>query len=426
MEPERRRVATLTTGLVILLLTFSLIIFSEHGYRATVAALKLFFEVVFPSLLPFFILSDLLLATGVVHFLGVFFEPVMRPLFNVPGVGSFVFSMGLAAGYPMDAVLTAKFRRQGLCTKVEAERLLAFTNSADPLFLFGAVAVGLFGRPQLGGLLALAHYCSGILVGLVFRFYGRHAPLGRVVPVPAAATADAPLQLRSIWTRAADAMMRARAEDGRPLGQVLNTAIAESVATLFMIMSFMVLVAVLLRVLTATGLLLGLTLPLAALFHLLGLSPHLVTGAVQGLFEIDLGAAATAAAPAPLIQQLLLVSAIIAWSGLSVHAQVASVLTDTDISMKPYFLARLLHAVLAALLTIAFYRPAQAWFGHWLLPGYVDRDFLAVPTSAAAVWDGTHYALGLGLDTLLFLAAGALLTGLAYTLRIRWLSRRYR
>lgn len=129
-SPSKR--SAVVTGLVVLALTLALIVFSEHGYRATVSGLELFFEIVLPSLLPFFILSDMLLATGVVHALGVFFEPLMRPLFNVPGVGSFVFSMGLAAGYPMDAVLTAKFRRQGLCTKVEAERLLSFTNSAEP------------------------------------------------------------------------------------------------------------------------------------------------------------------------------------------------------------------------------------------------------------------------------------------------------
>jgi nucleoside recognition membrane protein YjiH len=54
--------------------------------------------VVFPSLLPFFILSDVLLSTGMVRYLGVWFKLLMRPIFNVPGVGSFVFSMELAAG----------------------------------------------------------------------------------------------------------------------------------------------------------------------------------------------------------------------------------------------------------------------------------------------------------------------------------------
>ncbi|MDA8192756.1 MAG: hypothetical protein M0Z53_01985 [Thermaerobacter sp.] len=132
MDSRPNRTTTVVTGLAVLLTTIALIVFSEHGFHATVAALKLFFEVVFPSLLPFFIISDVLLSTGMVHYLGVYFEPRMRPVFNVPGVGSFVFSMGLAAGYPMDAVLTAKFRQQGLCAKTEGEQVLAFSHSAEP------------------------------------------------------------------------------------------------------------------------------------------------------------------------------------------------------------------------------------------------------------------------------------------------------
>ena len=126
------RLGTLALGLLALALTLALVVFSEAGYKASLSGLQLFIDVVLPSLLPFFLLSDLLMALGVVHFLGECFEPIMRPVFNVPGVGSFVFSMGLAAGYPMDAVLTAKFCKQGLCTQYERERLLAFSNSAEP------------------------------------------------------------------------------------------------------------------------------------------------------------------------------------------------------------------------------------------------------------------------------------------------------
>ncbi len=69
-EKQPNRTATMITGFTMLLLTIMLIVFSEHGYHAMVGALKLFFEVVFPSLLPFFILSDVLLSTGMVHYLG--------------------------------------------------------------------------------------------------------------------------------------------------------------------------------------------------------------------------------------------------------------------------------------------------------------------------------------------------------------------
>ncbi|MCL5115680.1 MAG: sporulation integral membrane protein YlbJ [Firmicutes bacterium] len=414
-EKQPNRTATMITGFTMLLLTIMLIVFSEHGYHATVAALKLFFEVVFPSLLPFFILSDVLLSTGMVHYLGVWFEPLMRPIFNVPGVGSFVFSMGLAAGYPMDAVLTAKFRKQDLCTKTEGERLLAFSNSADPLFIFGAVAVGMFGQPALGAVLAMAHYASVLMVGLTFRFYkrkeGRDAKEGVVV--------------RGIHGRAMDAMMRGRAEDGRNMGKVLNEAITESVSTLFMIMSFMVLFAVLIRVLSATGLVTLLEVPFGALLKLMGMSPHLVNAAIQGLFEIDLGSAAAAHASAPLLQRLVLVSGIIAWSGLSVHGQVASVLADTDISMKPYFVARALHAFYAGIMTVVFFRPVEAAFGGLTLPAFSSRDFLIQGPPGGMVLDGLHISILMVVLSLVSLAGGALMVGIVRQIRRGWHALRY-
>ncbi len=402
MPQQPNQVSLAVTGFTVLLLTMMLIIFSEHGYHATVAALKLFFDVVLPSLLPFFIISDVLLATGMVHFLGVYFEPLMRPVFNVPGVGSFVFSMGLAAGYPMDAVLTAKFRKQGLCTKTEGERLLCFSNSADPLFILGAVAVGMFGQPALGALLAAAHYASVLLVGLTFRFYkrGEQTPVQPVAP-----------EVANLHRRAWAALVRGRQEDGRMLGQVLNQAIADAVATLFVIMSFMVLFAVLIRILSVTGIIVVLELPVAALMHVVGFSPSLVNAVIQGAFEIDLGSAAAAHASAPLLQRLVVVSAIIAWSGLSVHGQVASVLADTDISMKPYFVARALHAVYAGVMTIIFFRPMQTLLGQFALPAYASRDFLVQATPGGMLEDALHLSLWVMALSLAVLAAGVVVLG---------------
>jgi sporulation integral membrane protein YlbJ len=402
--------SAVVTGILVLVLTLALIVFSEHGYRATVAGLELFFEIVLPSLLPFFILSDMLLATGVVHALGVFFEPLMRPLFNVPGVGSFVFSMGLAAGYPMDAVLTAKFRRQGLCTKVEAERLLSFTNSADPLFLFGAVAVGMFGAPALGAGLALAHYASGIGVGILYRFYGRRQDPPRTETV----------RRRHLVRRAIDELYRARLEDGRPMGRVLNEAIAESISTLFMIMSFIVLFAVLLRILQVAGGLDVIAAPFAAVFRWWGWSSALAVPALKGVFEIDLGAQAAALVHTALLPRLMLVSAIVAWSGLSVHGQVMSVIQDTDISMKPYFVARFLHAVLAALLTPLFVGPALALMGGRTLPALAVGNFVATATPGMMAADGFHVAVVLAGLSVLSMAAVAAVVVLARGARVLW------
>src|SRR5690554_1921274 len=131
-------------ALLLVILTGVIIIYPEVSFRASLEGLKLWFEVILPALLPFFIMSDFLMGFGVVHFLGSLLEPVMRPVFKLPGLGGFAVAMGLAAGYPMGAKITGDLVRSKQITTSEGERLVSFANTANPLFLMGAVAVGMF------------------------------------------------------------------------------------------------------------------------------------------------------------------------------------------------------------------------------------------------------------------------------------------
>ncbi len=338
-----KRVNGLIGAALVTLFTLSLVIYPKEGVEAAVAGLRVFWEIVLPSLLPFFVLSEIMMGMGVVHFIGVLLEPLMRPLFNVPGVGAFALSMGLAAGYPMDAVITGKFRRSGMCSRVEGERLLSFTNTADPLFIFGAVAVGMFGRPDLGVILAIAHYVSSFTVGVVFKYYRNH-------PEPEARQAEAAVR-KGMFRRALRALFEARREDGRPFGQLMGDAVKESISTLLMIGGFITLFAVMVRMLTVFKVM-GLIMPvLGGILHLFGIDPKLAAAVFNGILEIDLGAMVTSQSGAPVTDMMMIASWIIAWSGLSVHCQVASVIHDTDIRMGPYVIGRFLHGLFAAFFT---------------------------------------------------------------------------
>ena len=63
----------------------------------------------------------------------------MRLLFNVPGEGAFALILGTISGYPVGAKIISIFKEQKLCTDVECERLLSFTNNSGPLFIVGTV-----------------------------------------------------------------------------------------------------------------------------------------------------------------------------------------------------------------------------------------------------------------------------------------------
>lgn len=326
-------------------LTLAMIRFPDKAFEAAVHGLKVWFEIVFPALLPFFIGAEILMGLGVVHFMGVLLEPFMRPLFNVPGAGSFVLAMGLASGYPIGAVLTAKLRKQNLCTQTEAERLVSFTNTADPLFMIGAVGVGMFGLVEAGNIITVTHYIAALLTGLILRFYAPHG--------------QSSFQLDggkgNMLVRALKALYRARVEDGRPFGRLLGDAIREAVNTLLTVGGFIILFSVMIQMATVMGVTPFLGRLCGQLLSACGLSQGLAPSLISGFFEITIGSdhAARAVDAAnnllPLSERIIVVTAIIGWSGLSVHFQVAAMVNETDIRMIPYILARVLHAALSGL-----------------------------------------------------------------------------
>jgi sporulation integral membrane protein YlbJ len=391
----RSRLLAYFTAFGTVFITLAMVQYPKEAFDSAVMGLNLWWNVVFPSLLPFFILSEILMGLGIVHFIGVLLEPLMRPVFNVPGVGAFALSMGLASGYPMDAVITSKFRKNKLCTAVEAERLLSFTNTADPLFMFGAVAVGMFGMPELGVTIALAHYISSFLVGVIFRYHGRSRDSFTEEPSKPGG---------NIIIRAFRALYNARQEDKRSLGQLLGDSVKSSMNTILLIGGFIIVFAVFLRIVSVIGLTAIFSTAFNLMLQAIGFSTDLAPALVSGLFEIDIGAMAASQASAPLNEKVAIASAIIAWSGLSVHGQVASIVIESGIRMTPYILGRLLHAILAAILTFLLMGSSSGFSNYLTIPASLSLG----STNSAAFWlyriEQIGYQLTLLAGILIFLS----------------------
>ncbi|WP_462409166.1 sporulation integral membrane protein YlbJ [Neobacillus sp. Marseille-QA0830] len=350
----RSKLKTIFLAFTITLMALSLITYPQEALEASIRGLKMWWEIVFPSLLPFFIVSELLIGFGVVKFIGVLLEPLMRPLFKVPGVGGFVLAMGWASGNPAGAKFSARMRQEGHLTRIEAERLVSFTNSSNPLFIFGAVAVGFFNNPKLGILLALAHYLGNIAVGLIMRFYGKETP--------EESKRGSRFNIRSAFS----ALHQTRIKDNRPIGKLLGDAVQSSFQTLLMVGGFIILFSVINKLLYHLHITAALAKVVEVLFGALSFPDMLSIPFISGLFEITLGSQLTSEVQeATLLQQSILTSFILAFGGFSVQAQVGSILSQTDIRFKPFFIARILQGVFAALFTVIFWNPIYVKFnGH--------------------------------------------------------------
>jgi sporulation integral membrane protein YlbJ len=389
---------TLLFALSAIALVVILVSHPQTSFEAALRGLKIWWEVVFPSTLPFIVLSEILMGVGVVHFAGVLLEPLMRPLFNVPGTGGFVLTMGFASGYPVAAKLTTRLREQGSVTQAEGERLVSFTTTGDPLFVIGAVAIGFFHSEQIGVVLAFSHYVSAVLIGLMYRFYAPYAPLSKPLEKN-----RLPLPLRAL-----QAMHRARLRDRRPFGRLMGEAVQSALHTLLMIGGFIIVFSVLIQLFATINLTRFLSSLLAVLLGPLGLPPALSNGIIAGLFEVTLGAQAASEVPAsvPMIWQAAIASAVISWGGLSVHAQVASILGQTDLRVAPYLLARAIHAALSAALTFLAWEPltASSWFRGSSVPVFLPS------TSGIPVMGWWDTLLHSGLIAVVILTALALLS----------------
>lgn len=391
-----------------LLLAVLMVRYPEASWQAGVRGLAIWWDVLFPSLFPFFVISEVLLGFGIVHFLGKLLDPLMRPLFRIPGSGGFVLAMGFASGYPVSAKLATKLREQRLVSRAEGERLVSFTTSSDPIFLIGAVSVGFFGNPKLAGALALAHYGGSLLIGLVMRFY-------RPDRNESASHEEGRESGRFSLKLALQAMHEARMQDGRSLGELLRQAVASSLQLMTVVGGLVVFFSVILEVLTASGFMSSLYAGFRHLLPLLGMPSQLAEPLMGGLFEVTLGAKAAAAPEGiPLMFKAAAAAFILSWGGLSVHAQVASILNGADLRYSPFLMARFLHAVLSAGLLLLIWNPLMGTAPAW---SFASPEFGRIEVLYG--WQAVPGALRLFLVTMAILLILSFLTGFIRRWRYR-------
>ena len=389
-------------NLVLLTALFSvslllMLIYPASLLEAAKRGLSIWWDVLFPSLLPFFIISEMLLGFGIVHFIGKLLDPVMRPLFRVPGVGGFVMAMGYASGYPVGAKLTSRLRTQGLVTREEGERLVAFTTTSDPIFLIGAVSIGFFGSPSVALTLIAAHYGTGFILGLLMRFHARHAHDTPQTVHTASTKLSISARAAQTLSRAFTAMHEARLLDGRSLGTLLREAVESSIKLMIVVGGLVVFFSVVMELMTVSSVMRIWDVFLSRILQLFGLPETLAPAFSGGLFEVTLGSKyAGAAESAGLHLQLVAAAWVLSWAGLSVHAQVASILNQTDMRYYPILVSRFIHSMMAAAAAYVLY--------PWLhsAPSHIQTWIPSELSEPVTGWQAAVHSLSWG--TLVFLS----------------------
>ena len=339
---SKERVRDLLLGLALLCATLALMLYPQPSMEAAKSGLALCYNVIIPSLFPFFVLSSLVVELGLAGYLGRLLEGLMRPLFHV-------------SGYPVGAKTAISLYENGMCTKTEAERLLAFCNNSGPAFILGVVGAGVFASSRVGVLLYLAHAAASICIGILFRFY------------KAGPTA------------------RREERQSRPQfhAQRFTTAFTGSIKNSFLstlnICAFVVFFTVVIQLLIRSGFLPGLAQVLGTVLAPFGLTPEWAQRLLTGALEISSGVW-TLSGDGTLSGKLILAAFMLGWAGISVHCQVLSFIGGSGLSVGTYLVGKLLHGGLSALFIAVLVRlfPLEAPVSDYLadqVAGIAGMDF---------------------------------------------------
>ena len=367
--------------IVFVLITICLVIFSKSNLTATKNGLALWATCVVPALFPFFVVTYVLTQTKVVSFVGRLLDKFMRPFFNVPGVGGFAFIMGLISGYPVGAKIVSDFRENGLVTKDEGERMLAFTNNSGPLFIISSVGISLFGDTKTGMLLLLTHILSCITVGIIlgkfskksdedFRKLYSQRHFNNTISSSYASNVKNRINnelLRPVLnTKISKATRNCSKEQKRTiqnnvssnnltfknLGEVLGNSINSSIKTILLIGGFVVIFSVLISILSQTRIIEMIARFFTPLLSFLGFDTDFAKPLVSGILELTNGVNLVSDVHIKAISQnIVLCAFLLGFGGFSVLLQVFSIIAKTDLSIKKYFIGKLLQGIIAAIYT---------------------------------------------------------------------------
>lgn len=296
-----------------------LLLFPTASVNGAKNGLLLWFETVLPTLLPFIIISNLMIKLNVTNCLTSLLYPVFGKIFGVSKPGCYPIIIGMLSGLPVGAKACADLVHTNQITIQEGQYLLCFCNNASPMFIISFVSAHCLGRSDKAyyilGIILLSSILTGFLYKLIHYvkedFKQQHS-----------------FPMDNIPCNAETKILPFKA---------LDESILNGFEILVKVGGYIMLFSILAQVLLT--------------FHFLPLLPQFI---LIGFLELTTGAAAISLTQFSFLQKIVLTNGLTAFGGLSSLAQTYSVLIHSGLSIKTYFCYKLINAVIASGITLLF------------------------------------------------------------------------
>lgn len=300
---------------ILIFLCYEVLTESQNIMNSVIFSLEIFKNNIFPSLFPFFVLSNLLIKYGFVELIGNIFKEFMNKAFKINSKCAFIFFMSIISGNPSNAKYTRQLYLSGDINKYEATKILSYSCNANPLFILGAVRE-MLGNYEVSILILICHYLSNFIIGIFLRNYH-----------------PSKKEEKTNFKYALKKMHEKRISNKENFGQILTNSLTETINTLLLIMGvitfFLIFTTIIQNNITLNSTL---------------------QSVLNGFIEMTQGLKYISMEMIPLKLKAILTVMILSFGGLSVHMQIMSILSDTDIKYLPFLVSRILSSLISSVL----------------------------------------------------------------------------
>ena len=297
--------------IVTLFILYKVIMEKVLVYDSINYALGIWVKNLIPTLFPFFIISDILINFNLNEYIPKFLKNICKFLFNINDNMLTILILSIISGFPSNARNTRTLYDKNLITLDEANHILIFSHFSNPLFILTTVSIFFLNDTTVGIILLVSHYLSNLILGILFRNYFVHK--------------DVPL---------------IKDTNNVNFSNVFILSIKRSIDSILMICGIVTIFMLISSIIVST-------------FNF-----DLYTSMIiKGILELTIGIEALGMQGIPIVYKAVIASCFLAFGGLSVHMQVISQISGTDIKYRFFLLGRFYQMILAGFITYIIYIP---------------------------------------------------------------------
>lgn len=316
---------TLVPTVLISVLIIYFLLNPKECIDASLSGAKLFVQAVLPTILPFMVLCNLLIAYGGIEIYGKLFGSLLTSPIKVNKNCSFPLIASIICGNPLGAKYSTDAYEQGYFNYEEYSRMILVASNTGPLFLIGSVGSVMLGDKKFGYILLLGNYLSMFLMALLTADNKKVQVQKKIVP---------------------------NNKIINNLGTNFKNSIENATLTSLNVAGYIMIFSVIISIFKNS---IFFNESINSLSGLFNISSEMIKGIILGMIEITNGSNIIASSSMSIPIKISIISFLCSFSGLSVLAQISSFSSKHKVPMLKYFMYKLLQGIISFIITYVFF-----------------------------------------------------------------------